>query len=133
MPVRCAVLPDSGERRAAHLEELFVSAHISMPNSFPVLCQDGLRLSHIYKCPEEAGDYSGLDSFKITRGRKSLKKRVEGGRKESISCRSSPCGSYLVSCVCVLGLWKKGIPVKKTKQTKSKRNLYPRDTTAKEE
>lgn len=79
-----------------------MSAHISIPDSFPVLCQDGLYFSHIYKFPEEAGDYRGLDSVKITKGRNSLKKKVEGCRKGVSGCHSSlevraGAGSHLVS------------------------------------
>lgn len=53
------------------LGELFVPAQVSGPNSSPVLCQDGV----MYQSPEEAEDCSGLDSFKITKGRNSWKKK----------------------------------------------------------
>lgn len=49
-----------------------MSAHISTPKQFLALCQNGLGFSHIYKFSEEAGDYSGFKSFKITESRNKL-------------------------------------------------------------
>lgn len=60
------ILKDGGDRSTSLILRKLRSAHISTPKQFLALCQNGLGFSHIYKFSEEAGDYSGLESFKIT-------------------------------------------------------------------
>ena len=70
MSGHCAVYTEMEGEELFILGELFVTAQVSGPNSSPVLCQDGV----MFQSPEEAGDGSGLDSFKFTKGRNSMNK-----------------------------------------------------------
>lgn len=88
------ILKERGERTAPLILRKRMSAHISTPKQFLALHQNGLGFSRIYKFSEEAVDYSGLDSVKITESRNRLEKKVGGPGKKALG-QYSPLGFWL--------------------------------------